>query len=361
MKRQKLALFLIPLIALVTSCTYDSGTSGSSSSSAFSFCADYSAYLEEDKPDLSAVNTALAKGTVTEDYKDNALPVLIVALEKQAASSYAYEYTYDYSSSTTLTNSTIVRRSVHIHKENEDFFQVISSNRVKVVNMSGEQSKIANRYYENNGGILAYKRFSPDEWKQNTSENGKVISDQDYLDEFGKSFLSQYYVRTQTLNGTSHDDFSLSKADTREESGLTPFLLTSKTVKSSSLSLNEDGNYELKLELDPENATVYEKKFMIRCDELLDSPSFTSVSYSVELDKDLYPVESEISEVYRARLNTFNMPAKADYKRTSVRKFFHSEKEDGFTDITGAAFKLAIPEASDTADIFTTRKACSED
>lgn len=76
------------------------------------------------------------------------------------------------------------------------------------------------------------------------------------------------------------------------------YIVSSKTVLNSESSVNEEGNYEVTVNLDPELSTLRYLIQMVEMSGLSEKPKFHSVELNFTLSPDLKPLSSVINENY---------------------------------------------------------------
>ena len=193
----------------------------------------------------------------------------------------------------TITNGSVeaagVKQTIHgtTIRDGDNYFEESIS--------SSSFVKSTNRFYQNDDGVKWYK--------------GKYVD----LD-------SGDYSNPKTTDYTI-DEFDDTWGKSLKRACI--YIVSNKSCLNSEMKVNEDGNYEISLDLDPTLSVLRYVKQMIMTGGLSEAPVFHSVNLKFTVDKDVNLLTFKTYEVYDV-----HMVIDAKNSKGSLTQEFKYEKRD---------------------------------
>lgn len=313
---------------------------------------------------------ALKEDKVAETFSDDPTGLFLYSSYLQNLSPYSLTEGYSKSmSKATQKTSSSTRYLTRIKNPSRRFYQNLELTKTAILLTSSTYS-VANRFYASDGDIDAYFAKDSSEWKELSEKNRRTMSKDEYIQKYGKLFFDQYFV-TDVSSGGVHDSYF---SDSYEEyllnykehtfrtvDGLFGASLDRSTIKSFTLEKNDSG-YVLDCELDADPAFYYEKVRKVSDEGFAaGSVSYESSELTFYLDEELYPVKLVAKSIFLGERDLLPVRSYDVVQEETEYRYFHSDKEDGFTDKNGKTFSLTIPEPTDSKDIYTENKVVEFD
>jgi hypothetical protein len=312
---------------------------------------------------------ALKEDRVVETFSGDPTGLLLYSSYLQNLSEYALTEGFSKSvSKATQKTSSGTRYLTRIKNGSRRFYQNYDLTSSAVL-LAHSTSSVANRFYAEGGKIEAYLAKDPSEWKKFTEEDKNTWTEDDYIQKYGKLFFDQYFVKdtsSRVHDGYFSDSYEEYVMNYQEHTFRTVDGLFSPSVDRSTLSdvslEKSKSGYVLTCTLSADEAFYYEKVRKAADEAFAEgSVRYESSTLTFTFDEELYPVKAAEKNVFVGERNLSVVPSLDVVHEETEYRYFHSDKEDGFTDKDGKTFSLTIPEPDDNEDIYTENKAVEFD